>query len=81
MSDEQWYWSLTAGRAVPASERGPADDVLGPYASREEAERWKERVEARNDSWDDADREWEGEDPDDATDDVAPGESAGHSPT
>jgi len=62
MTDEQWYWSLTAGAAVRASARGPADDVMGPYASRAEAERWKERVEARNQSWDDADRAWEGDD-------------------
>jgi hypothetical protein len=62
MSDEDttWYWDLRRGRPVRASERGPADDVLGPYASRAEAEAWKERVEQRNEAWDDADEEWEG---------------------
>jgi hypothetical protein len=64
MTDEQWYWDLTKGRAVPASERGPADKVMGPYPTQEEAEHWRERVEARNEAWKQADREWEGEDED-----------------
>lgn len=55
---EQWYWDLNKQRAVLASERGPGDDTLGPYDSRGEAENWRAKVEARNDSWDDADDEW-----------------------
>jgi|tagenome__1003787_1003787.scaffolds.fasta_scaffold17565431_2 hypothetical protein len=61
MTEEQWYWNLKQGRAVPASERGPADDLMGPYDSKEEAERWRERFDARNEEWKQADREWEGE--------------------
>jgi hypothetical protein len=40
--------------------------MLGPYASRAEAENWRSTVEQRNDTWDDADEEWNG--PDDETD-------------
>ena len=46
-------------RRCPASERGPADEVMGPYPSKEEAEHWRETVEARNEAWEQADREWE----------------------
>jgi hypothetical protein len=31
--------------------------MLGPYPTRADAENWKARVEARNDQWDDADRD------------------------
>ena len=62
---EEWYWNMAEGRAVPGAERGPSDDVLGPYASREEAEHWKDRVEARNESWDAADKAWDGDDDED----------------
>lgn len=66
MSDEsEWYWDLGRGVAVPASERRFASNTLGPYPSRAEAERWHEKVEARNEEWDDADEAWN----DDGTDD------------
>jgi hypothetical protein len=56
--DGGWYWDLRAGRAVPASERGAADDLLGPYPTREAAEHWRERVEQRNEAWDEDDEAW-----------------------
>ena len=56
--DEQWYWDLQRGVAVPASQRRVASQMLGPYASRAEAERWHDTVEQRNEAWDDADDEW-----------------------
>jgi hypothetical protein len=64
--DGGWYFDLRRGVAVPASERGPSDDMLGPYGSRAEAEHWRERVEARNVAWDESDDEWTG-DPDPPT--------------
>lgn len=61
MSDDtEWYWDLRRRVAVPASQRGPGDDTLGPYPSRAEAENWKAKVEQRNENWDDADEEWKG---------------------
>lgn len=61
MSDEQWYWSLTENRAVRADERGPADQVMGPYTSEAEAVAWKQKVEARNEAWEKSDKAWEGD--------------------
>ena len=58
-ADSEWYWDLNRKMAVPASERGPGDHVLGPYASRHEAENWKTKVEERNEGWDDDDEAWE----------------------
>ena len=57
-----WYWCLKHGRAEEADAACPPDDRMGPYESREAAEHWKERVEARNETWDREDREWSGED-------------------
>ena len=56
-----WYWCLKHGRAEGAEGTCPPEDRMGPYESREEAEHWKDRVEARNDKWDEEDREWSGE--------------------
>jgi len=64
MSDE-WYWSLTEGRVVRAEERGPADDVLGPYPPEAAARNWRDTVEERNDTWDDQDKAWSGEEDED----------------
>jgi hypothetical protein len=58
-ADTEWYWDLRRERAVRATERGPGDTVLGPYASRHEAENWKSRVEERNEGWEEADEAWE----------------------
>lgn len=57
----QWYFCLDHDRAEPEGEACKADNRLGPYASREEAEAWRERVESRNDDWDEQDEKWEGE--------------------
>lgn len=54
-----WYWDLEQHRAVPAEERGPSDHMLGPYATKVEAENWKARVETRNEAWDDEDERWD----------------------
>ena len=60
MSDStEWYWDLDRDLAVPADERGPGDRMLGPYRTKGEAENWRSTVAARNESWDDADEEWE----------------------
>lgn len=59
MSDDtSWYWDLERKVAVPAAERGVADNLLGPYASRFEAENWKAKADERNEGWDESDDEW-----------------------
>jgi hypothetical protein len=58
-ADAEWYWDLNRKMAVPASERGPGDQVLGPYPSRFDAENWKAKVEERNEGWEHDDEAWE----------------------
>ena len=58
-TNSEWYWDLHRNEAVPASERGAGDHVLGPYPSRYEAENWKAKVEERNEGWDDDDQAWD----------------------
>jgi hypothetical protein len=55
----EWYWDLERQLAVPSDERGPGDQMLGPYPTKGEAENWKSTVESRNDAWDEDDDEWE----------------------
>ena len=61
MSDPstEWYFDLKRGVAVPAHERGRADDLLGPYPSKGAAENWRNTVESRNEAWDADDERWE----------------------
>lgn len=57
----EYWWCLTHGRV----ERGAAcraADRLGPYATEEEALRWRERHEHRDEAWEEEDRRWRGED-------------------
>ena len=55
---EQWYFDVRRGVAVPASERGHAEDMLGPYPSKAAAENWRDTVASRNDAWDAEDERW-----------------------
>lgn len=61
MSDStEWYWDLNREVAIPADERGPGDNTLGPYPTRADAMNWKAKVEQRNEGWEDDDEAWEG---------------------
>jgi hypothetical protein len=62
MAEQEWYWCLDHKAAEPADQACSAENRMGPYPSREAAEHWKERVEARNDTWDREDAEWSGDD-------------------
>lgn len=66
MTSEQWYFDLRRKVAVPASQRGPGDDMLGPYPTRADAENWQHTVEERNDTWDDDDATWNDDPPADS---------------
>jgi hypothetical protein len=48
----EWYFDLKQSKAVTAEERGPAKDLLGPYPSREAAEKWRQTHEDREAAWD-----------------------------
>lgn len=61
MSDQDWWFDLKTRQAVQDTRNtAKAVDRLGPYGSREEAERALQKVEERNEAWD-AEDEW-GED-------------------
>ena len=52
MADDQWWFDLKTKSAVRDSKVGRSVDRLGPYRSREEAERALEKVEERNEAYD-----------------------------
>lgn len=58
---DAWYWCIKHGRVEKGAESCPADDRMGPYESEQAARNWRDVVEARNDRWDEEDREWSGE--------------------
>ena len=55
----RWYWCLDHEAAETEDSACPPSRRWGPYATRAEAEHWKERVAARNDEWEAADEAWE----------------------
>lgn len=57
-----WYWCLKHGQAEDgATTKCPPDDRMGPYETRDAAEHWKDKVDERNDTWDQEDREERGD--------------------
>ena len=52
MADDQWWYDLKTKSAVQDNKAGRATDRLGPYASRDAAEHALQRVEERNDAYD-----------------------------
>ncbi len=59
MPQQEWWWCLDHNAAEPGDTHCPPDRRWGPYASKEEAERWREKAAARNEQWDREDEEWE----------------------
>lgn len=57
----KWYWCMEHQHVEPADRGCPPDQRMGPYDSPEEARRWREKVDARNEAWEEEDRRWEGE--------------------
>lgn len=57
----EWYWCLEHQRVEAADQSCPPDRRMGPYRTREEAQNWRDKVESRNEQWDEEDRRWEGE--------------------
>lgn len=57
MAEDAWWFDLNSKSAVRDSKAGKATDRLGPYASREEAEQALQKVEERNESYDN-DPDW-----------------------
>jgi hypothetical protein len=56
MDDEKRWWYCLRHHTVEPEAGCPAKDRLGPYATKEEAERALETVRRRNEEWDAQDR-------------------------
>ena len=50
MAEGQWYWCLTHHRVEPY-EACRSEGRLGPYATREDAANALEKVQERNEAW------------------------------
>lgn len=56
-----FYWCVKHGRVESGDQLCAAQERLGPYPSRGEAEQALEKVKQRNEEWDAEDARWEGE--------------------
>jgi hypothetical protein len=52
MSDEQWWYDLKSKSVVSDNNATKVTDRLGPYGSREEAEHALQKVDERNEQYD-----------------------------
>ncbi|GAB3454018.1 SPOR domain-containing protein [Kineococcus endophyticus] len=53
----QWFYDTSTGQVQELEHKGQQKDLLGPYATREEAEQALERAKARTEENDRRDRE------------------------
>jgi hypothetical protein len=53
-AEGEWCYSFKHKR-VETRDECHQMDRMGPYPTREDAENWRERVAARNETWDDED--------------------------
>jgi hypothetical protein len=51
-NEKRWWYSLKTHTVEDDDGPTPGKDRLGPYATREEAERALETVQRRNEEWD-----------------------------
>lgn len=61
---DQYWFNVRLHRVETVEDMSPAKDRLGPYPTREEAERALEKVQERNEQWDAADDDWDAVDED-----------------
>lgn len=55
-----YYFNLET-KQVEEGPQSPSNELMGPYATREEAARALQIAARRNESWDDEDAAWKGE--------------------
>jgi hypothetical protein len=53
-----FYFNTRTGQVEDLEDKSPSRDLLGPYATREEAERALVTAHERTETWDDEDRAW-----------------------
>ena len=52
------FWFNTKTKQVEQGRQSHYTDLMGPYASREEAQKALDTAASRNDAWDDEDDRW-----------------------
>lgn len=62
MSDEVQFWFNPRTGEVEEGRLSAWGDRMGPYRTREEAERALETARERSEAWDEEDRRWEDDD-------------------
>lgn len=55
-----YYYNLDT-KQVEEGAQSPSSELMGPYATREEAQHALDIAAQRNRDWDEEDREWKGE--------------------
>ena len=59
MADDRQFWfNVDTGQVEEDSGKGRAENLLGPYPTREAAAAALETARARTESWDEEDRKW-----------------------
>lgn len=53
----EFYYNTKTGQ-VEEGNQSPAIELMGPFATREEAQHALDNAEARNEQWDEATEEW-----------------------
>lgn len=56
-----WY-NIQSGQVESDEDRSQGADLMGPYQSREDAQRALQTASEKTEKWDEEDRQWEGED-------------------
>lgn len=51
MEPGEWYWCLRHQRAESYEDVCPASERMGPYATKEDAENWRQLADARRRRW------------------------------
>jgi hypothetical protein len=64
MGQTQFWFNTRTGQVETDEDKGQGKDLMGPYASREEAANALASARERTEAWDEEDRRWrDGEDP------------------
>ena len=58
----EYYFNTRTGQVEEIADKSQSKDLLGPYATRAEAEQALESAHKRTEDWDREDREWRGDD-------------------
>ena len=65
MEQAQFWFNTATGQVETDDDKGQGKDLMGPYATREEAASALDAARRRTEAWDDEDRRWrEGDDAD-----------------